>query len=96
MNRVKVYCVYDSKAENYGTPFMYDNRALALRAFSEVLTQPDHPMSKYPADFTLFEVGEWDKTDGIMIMLEAKINLGTALEYVTRANNGTHPVKIDN
>lgn len=77
----KIFCVYDSKAENFGLPFVFDNRAEAVRGFEQVANDGKNNISLYPADFTLFEVGEWDMLAGCASMYESKISLGLAVEY---------------
>lgn len=80
----KIYNVYDAKAESWGKPLFYDCRANALRALGECVndtTIDKNQIAKYPADFTFFEVGEYDKWAGKIIVYEKKINLGLAIEY---------------
>jgi len=82
--KLKVYCVYDSKSEGYGTPLFYDCRANAIRSLQEAVNESGNErnqLSKYPADFTFFEIGEYDRSSGIVTMYESKVNLGLAIEY---------------
>lgn len=83
--KLKVYCVYDSKGENFGKPAFYDNRAEALRSWQEAIADAQCPYSKYPNDFTLFEIGEWDRMAGEFSLYEAKLSLGLAVEYKNSA-----------
>ena len=43
-------------------------------------------MSRYPDDFTLFEIGEWDDDKGSVTMFETKKSLGLAIEYKKTKN----------
>ncbi len=79
---MKIYSVYDSKAEAYLTPFFEHNNATALRAFAEAANKTEHRFNKYAADYTLFAIGEWDETKGNIKPDNAKTSLGTALEYL--------------
>lgn len=79
--KLKVYCVYDSKGENFGQPFFFDCRANALRSFQEAAADGQSQICKFPADFTLFEIGEWDRLSGEFSIYQSKVNLGLAVEY---------------
>lgn len=80
--KLKIYCIYDSKGENFGKqPHFFENRADSIRAFQQAVNDPQSMWSKYPADYTLFEIGEWDQMEGVITMYETKMSLGLALEY---------------
>ena len=78
----KVFTVYDSKAEAYLRPFFTPTKGLALRSFADAANDPREPVGKYPGDYTLFELGEYDDATGIITMHESKINMGTANEHI--------------
>lgn len=85
---LKVYLVYDAKSESYGTPMFFDCRANALRALQEAVNETgnrENQLAKYPADFTFFEVGEYDRTTGMFEVFESKVNLGSLIEYKNAA-----------
>ena len=42
---------------------------------------------KHPADFTLFEIGEYDGATGVMIQSKESVALGNGLEFKSRATN---------
>lgn len=74
----KIFVMYDSKSESYDQPWFIQNRGIAIRSLlDEVSKNPDHPFKKWPEDFTLFEVGEYDNTNGTIQMYEAKQSIGT-------------------
>lgn len=77
----KVFTVYDSAAEAYMTPFFVVATGQALRSFGDAASDPAHDFGKHAADFTLFEIGRYDDATGRIEMLDAHVNLGTALEY---------------
>lgn len=78
---MKVLTVYDSKAEAFLPPFYMRTTAEALRAFESTCNDPESNMSRYPEDYTLFEIGEWDDNKGQVSMYEAHKSLGLAIEY---------------
>ncbi len=79
--RQKVFCVYDCKAEAFLPPFLCPTAGVALRRFEVTATDVDHDFSRFAADYTLFEIGEFDEVGGFVQMHEAKMNLGTALQF---------------
>ncbi|QGH73503.1 MAG: nonstructural protein [Microviridae sp. ctOsc38] len=49
-----------------------------------MVNDPETVPSKYPADFRLVELGEWDTTTGIYSENEVPKALGSALDYKRR------------
>lgn len=82
----KVFTVYDSKAEIYLKPFHMNSRGEAVRAFGDASLDEKTQIAKHPEDFTLFEIGEFDDSNGEYRMLNAKVSLGNALELKSRVN----------
>lgn len=78
---VKMFSVYDSKAEAYSTPQFYQTKGIAVRAFIEAIKQEDTPFCKYPEDFTLFEVGEFDDSFCGFNLHVTPISIGKAIEF---------------
>lgn len=79
-----VCSVYDSKVNVFSQPMVMQNKGAALRAWEEASNDKSGNIGKYPADHTLFVIGEWDDETGNITMFKAKENLGTALEYVKK------------
>lgn len=78
---LKVFTVYDSKADAYLPPMFLPTKGLAIRSFSDAANSEGHNFHKYAGDFTLFEIGEYDDSNAMVTLLESKVNLGTALEH---------------
>lgn len=86
----KVYSVFDSKVKVFDPPFLMRNAAEALRSFNLAVNHESNKNGKiatFPADYTLFEIGEWNDLNGTMIMYEAKTSLATGLD-VKETNTG--------
>lgn len=82
MAKFKVLAVYDSKAESFGQPMTFRSRGEALRAFQTVANDEQSSICKFPADFTLFEIGEYEEESGDLTMYpNGKVSLGLALEF---------------
>lgn len=57
---LKMCCVYDSKVGAYLPPMFFRSKMEAIRSFSSAVADESHQFCKYPEDYTLFDVGEWD------------------------------------
>lgn len=80
-----IFSVYDSKAQAYLQPFFTHNKQTAIRSFATAAQQSDHDFHRYAADYTLFQIGEWDAQSGHINTLENKLNLGMASEFIEKA-----------
>lgn len=82
--KLKIYVVYDSKAEAYMQPFFMRSRGEALRGWQDACNDTKTQFNKFPEDFTLFEIGEYDELTAKIIQPNAHTALGKALEYVKK------------
>lgn len=76
--------VYDLKAGTYsGPPYGAPTRGVGERTFTELVRNPETLMHKYPEDFELHEVGEFDLATGLLKALEPRPNVyGRAVQYL--------------
>lgn len=88
---LKMFSVYDSKAEFYLPPFYFKSKGEALRAFSETVNDSKSTFYKYPGDFTLFEVGEFDETSCSFNLLITPVSQGVAVEFLNDSFSGPVP-----
>lgn len=79
---LKVFTVYDSKAEAYLQPFYGKSRGEALRSFIEAANDKQSNIGKYPEDFTLFDLGEFDDSNCTFNLLSVSVPLGRAIEFI--------------
>lgn len=72
MSVLGVFAVLDRAAQVYGRPFCAPNLAMAKRMFFEAVRDqnPDNALAKYPADFALFCVGEYDEESADLVSLD--------------------------
>lgn len=83
----KIYSVFDSKTGVYSHPILRVTRGSALRDFSDEVSNPQSPYAKHPADFTFYELGEYDDNLGYVLNHDPKVSLGTALELQSATTN---------
>lgn len=63
----EIFAVYDSKAEAYTPPFFQHQEAMALRTFTDCCNDKEHTFGKHPEDYTLFNLGKYDDSNGTII-----------------------------
>lgn len=73
---VQVYSLYDTKALVFSQPSYFPNDATAMRAFLQLSNESGNTVNQYPADFIIFNVGEWDDQNGVLLALTAPRSLG--------------------
>lgn len=65
MNK-NMYTILDNVSKIYSAPFVEINNGTATRGIMDLMSQqPQHPYSKFPDNYTLINIGEWNETDGI-------------------------------
>lgn len=82
-----LYCIYDRKAAYCLPVFSARTDTDAIRTFTEAVTTSETPISQYPADFDLIQIGSYDMETGIvtpLIPMGLIINGLTALTEAQR------------
>lgn len=77
-----LYSVHDSKAEVYERPFVMRNKAEAIRAMETTTKDTTTKFNKFPTDFTLVELGEWDDVTGSIVCHEKPIIIANCSEFL--------------
>lgn len=78
---MKIFSVHDCKAEAYLPPIFMKTKVEAIRAFQTTVESSDSQFHKYPADFTLVELGEFDETTAAISALDIPLILANASEF---------------
>lgn len=89
---LRLYSIYDSKAEQFSPPQVYHNDLLALRAFEGIVNDDKMLIKKYPEDFTLYYVGNLGDSDGCYYIENCDesripVMVGRAIEYLQTIDN---------
>lgn len=84
---MRLYSIYDSKAEQFSPPQVYHNDMLALRGFESIVNDDNMFIKKYPEDFSIYYVGNLSDSDGRYYVencdeSRVPILIGRAIEYV--------------
>jgi len=78
---LKAFSVYDGKAKAFHPPIFRTTLGVALRDFEGWTNDADGLISKYPQDFTFYEIGEYNDQNAELTPHEVIKLVGTALEY---------------
>lgn len=89
---LRLYSIYDCKAEQFSPPQVYHNDMLALRAFEGLVNDDKTLINNYPEDFSLHYVGDLGDSDGryhIESSDESRVPVlvGRAVDYVKDVDN---------
>lgn len=66
MQKIQIFAVFDKKAVVYMSPFYFLQKGQAIRAFEDSVNDPQSAFYKHPEDYSLFELGTFDDTSGII------------------------------
>ena len=58
-------CVYDRKVEDYSPMISFKHNGDALRWFEECSKDPKQNIGRYPSDFSLIHVGDFDTSSAV-------------------------------
>lgn len=82
---LRIFSMYDTKAEAYIRPFFMPNLALAQRAIVTAGQDPDHPFAQHPGDYVLYELGTWDEEHAEFELRVAPEKHGTVKQLTPKA-----------
>ncbi len=78
---LNIYSVFDCAAAAYMRPFFAQSDAEALRSFTDISIDADHPIGAHPEDYSLHRIGTYNDQTAV-ITPEDKQCLATAQERV--------------
>lgn len=87
---MKITAVKDVKSDSYLQPQFVRSLPDALRAWEVVANEGDSLVSRFPDDFYLHHLGEFDVNTGVITVLARPNSLGSAREFKKKqeANQG--------
>lgn len=84
--KVKVFAIWDAKAKLFGFPFCLINEGVAVRMFTEIVNDKKSQESKYPTDYALYVIGEYDQATGeVLSDKPVSLGLGSAFVFTPQA-----------
>ncbi len=83
---LNMYSIFDKASALYSRPFFTQADGEAVRHFSDIACDAEHPVGMHPADYTLFRIGMFDDTTGTLTD-ETNSSLANGLELAAKAQN---------
>jgi len=80
--KLRLYSVFDSKAEAWLPTFSMRTDGEAVRGFTDEVNRGGSGFNAHPEDYTLFRVGEFDQSLGTVLPEVAPVPLMPALQAV--------------
>lgn len=88
---LKVFAMRDVKADAYGNIVALPTRGLAMRGFVDSCASKDSPLRQHPEDYTLYELGTFDETCGVLIPNKLPEFVMSAVEAVALLERPSGP-----
>lgn len=85
---LKMFTIRDSKAEVYNTPFFQKTHGEAERSFRQLVTDEKSMPGKYPEDFDLYYVGDFDDQSGKLKALDTPQHMLKAIAVIPKSGPG--------
>lgn len=85
--KLKMFSIRDAKAEIFHSPYFNKSHGEAERNFAELVKDEKSMIHKYPQDFDLYFLGEYDDQTGKMEALDTPQHVAKAVTVQT-----TNPV----
>lgn len=79
---MKLFAVRDVKADSFGSPMAIATKGLAIRSFSDACHSPKSELSRYPNDYMLYELGEYEPNSGKITSHATPIWIASAAEMI--------------
>jgi len=92
--KLNIYSIFDSASGLYSRPFFTQSDAEAMRSFTDIATDADHPIGKHPEDYSLHRLGTFDDTKA-KLTDEDNECLVTALETISSTRKVHQPAQLD-
>lgn len=78
----EVYSIRDAKTEVFSPPFLQKARGEAERSFSQLSNDPETSIGRYPEDFDLYYLGQFNDNSGAYTLLDTPKHIIKAIQVV--------------
>lgn len=73
-----IFVVHDTKAGVFGQPFYAENISVAMRSFRYAANDKNTEIGKYPSDFNLYHLGNYDDATAKFQLQDSPVHLAIA------------------
>lgn len=78
---MKLVSIRDMKAKAYLRPNFQTSIADAVRSWETIANEGDSMISKFPNDFRLYHMANFDSESGHLEVLDPPVDLGSAFDF---------------
>jgi len=82
-----VYAVRDRKAGVFHRPFYERDHVMAIRGFEDACRKEDSPFRKWPSDFELLHLGNFEDASGRFTLLETPAVMAEPNQFLDAAKH---------
>jgi len=75
MQKWLCFVIFDKKTAGYERPFFAKHVAEVTRQIDQMIQQGEAGFAKYPEDFALYMVGEFDSVSGSMVCSDVPVHI---------------------
>lgn len=79
---VNIYSVWDEATKAFLQPMYALSKGAIMRGITEACNDVKHDFHKYARDYTLFELGSFDDSNGSFDILPTPRSLGVLVEFI--------------
>lgn len=79
-----VVAIRDSCVDAFLRPFFVRSVAEAVRSFGDEIQRDDCPMKAHPEHFELFELGTFQDSQAVFVLLERPRSIALAVDFIPR------------
>lgn len=83
--KLLIFSMFDSAAKAFTQPFFVQTEGSAIRIFQNQINQKDSITCKYPDQFTLFRIGEFEDNDASIVSCDP-VSLGNGVIFKEAIN----------
>lgn len=89
--KLKIYSIRDSKAEIFNTPFYQKTHGEAERNFRSLVNDDKSQVHKYPEDYALWYLGEYDDQTAKFDTLSQPQHMINAIDAIMLNKSASRP-----
>lgn len=82
---MKLFAIFDRKAEGFQAPFPVPTLGQAERAFLDACMEDGTDLAKHPEDYALYLVGEFDQSSGEVVAEMVHVANGSGRPILSEA-----------
>lgn len=92
---LKVFTIFDDKAQYFNTPFFTTNQNIAIRDFSDIINSSGTVAGRHPEDFRLYSLGDFDDETGKFTQLDIPLLICTGTQLIKPEPSLDQPLRTE-